>query len=69
MQVCIEAAYLLLFLAEHTELEVNVIELPAKGTTGSLHRNCAALEGHLDCKNKIYENSIKTFRPYTRLSA
>lgn len=56
MHLSVGYVYLFLFLAEQTELEVNVVELPAKGATGSLHHNCAALEDHLDCK--IYETKM-----------
>lgn len=48
--ICNKTAYLLVFLAQQTELQVNVVELPAENATGSLHSNCAALEGHLNCK-------------------
>lgn len=41
---------LLLFLAQQTELQINVVELPAKNSSGALHYNGAALQGHLNCK-------------------
>lgn len=72
----IKAANLLMSLAEQTELEVNVVKLPAKAATGSLHNNCAALEGHLDCKKKsrdymkmpCFIGKLKTFELYMYLN-
>lgn len=41
--------YLLLFLAQQAELQVDVVELSGEFATGPLDNHCPALQPHLDC--------------------
>lgn len=55
--------YLLLFLAEQPQLQVDVVELPAQNSARSLYTNCAAFQRHIDCRNsKKIINTQKQFR-------
>lgn len=42
------APYLLLFLAQKTEFQVDVVELPDEFATGPLDSHCPALQPHFD---------------------
>lgn len=44
------ATYLLLLLAEQTELQVNVVELPFESTPGTFDDDRPPLQSNLDCK-------------------
>ncbi|KAF3852115.1 hypothetical protein F7725_005470 [Dissostichus mawsoni] len=50
--------YLLLFLAQQTELQVDVVKLPDEFATGPLDSDCPPLQPHLDCKEKKRKRSL-----------
>lgn len=54
------APYLLLFLAQQAELQVDVVELPDEFPTGSLDDHRPALQPHLDFKTHTKKKEGKT---------
>lgn len=58
-QTTLAPSYLLLFLAQKAELQVDVVELPDEFSTGSLDNHCPPLQPHLDCAT-TQQREIKT---------
>lgn len=69
LHLAVSSAYLLLFLAQQRELQVDVVELPGELTTGPFDHHCSPLQPDLDYKNHTTEKFQLSHTDKTEITA